>query len=182
MSLPEHLNKFSQDQMSLVSQAVDVAEDMVSDYYKLSATQMRKLNYDVKTVADLDPSEIVADHFAQIVRYRAEKTGSLLNTSSEDFYKICIQDHSILKVLKNCPWLGMYPFLIYVICHELVHVVRFQRFEQHFHVPDDQKQNEEIRVHQITHQILSRQHINAIEPVFEFYENWRIAADGNVQQ
>jgi hypothetical protein len=142
---------------------------------------MRKLNYDIKTVSDLDPCELVADHFAQIIRYRAEKTGSMLNTSSEDFYKICIQDHSILEALERHPDLGMYPFLVYIICHELVHVLRFQRFEQHFHVPDDQKQQEEIRVHQITHEILSRQQIRAIEPVFAFYENWRTAADGSMQ-
>ena len=168
---------FSAEQIAVVSQAVATAENLVSDYYKLSATQMRLLCYDIKTAADLSPHETVADHFAQIIRYRAQRSDSLLKTSSQDFYKICIQDHSILSMLETHPGVELYPFLVYVICHELVHVVRFQRFEQHFHVPEEQKQAEEIRVHQITHEILENQQIGQMEPVFAFYENWRTAGD-----
>lgn len=169
--------KFNAEQIAVISQAVATAEDLVSDCYKLSATQMRQLNYDVKTAAELARHEIVADHFAQIVRYRAEKRNSLLRTDVEDFYKICLQDHSILQALGQHPRISFYPFMLYIICHELVHVVRFRRFEQHFDVADAQKQAEEIRVHRITHEILSRQRIEGMEPVFEFYENWRTAAD-----
>ncbi len=170
--------KFSAKQIVVVSSAVSTAEDLVSDYYKLSATQMRQLNYDIKTAAELDQHEKVADHFAQIVRYSAEKTDSLLKTDTDDFYKICLQDHSILAVVQDFDGIGLYPFLLYVICHELIHVVRFRRFQQRFYVPDEQKQEEEIRVHGITHEILTRQHIARMQPVFEFYENWRTAGDG----
>lgn len=173
---PENL-KFSTGQIAEVSQAVATAEDLVSDYYKLSATRMRRLNYDVKTVCDLFPNEIVADHFAQIVRYRAEKKDSLLKTDVEDFYKICLQDHSILPVVTRFAEIELYPFLLYVICHELVHIVRFQRFEQQFHVPHEQKQAEEIRVHRITHDMLAGANIAGMQPVLDFYQNWRNAPD-----
>ncbi|MCF8035879.1 MAG: hypothetical protein K9K62_03285 [Desulfobacteraceae bacterium] len=173
---PDNL-KFSTGQIAVVSRAVATAEDLVSDYYKLSATRMRRLNYDVKTVSDLFPNEIVADHFAQIVRYRAEKKNSLLKTDVEDFYKICLQDHSILPVVTRFTEIEFHPFLMYVICHELVHVVRFQRFEQQFHVPQDQKQAEEIRVHRITHDMLAGAHIAGMQPVLDFYGNWRNAPD-----
>ena len=177
MTMPTENLKFNTDQIAVVSQAVATAEDLVSDYYKLSATRMRRLNYDVKTVCDLFPNEIVADHFAQIVRYRAEKKDSLLKTDVEDFYKICLQDHSILPVVARFAELELYPFLLYVICHELVHVVRFQRFEQQFHVPHEQKQAEEIRVHRITHDMLAGANIAGMQPVLDFYRNWRNAPD-----
>lgn len=169
--------KFSPDQIALVSRALSTAEDLVSDYYKFSASQMRQLNYDVKTAAELSQHEIVPDHFAQIVRYRAEKRNSFLKTSAEDFYKICLQDHSILPAVDSSAGIDLYPFLLYVICHELIHVVRFRRFQQQFNVPEEQKQSEEIRVHRITHEILEQQQIAGMQPVFEFYENWRNDAD-----
>ncbi|MFP3980801.1 MAG: hypothetical protein ACLFUY_05350 [Desulfobacterales bacterium] len=177
MTMPQDTPQFSAEQVAVVSRAVATAEDLVSDYYKLSATRMRRLNYDVKTVSDLFPNEIVADHFAQIVRYRAEKKDSLLKTDVEDFYKICLQDHSILPVVKRFTEIELHPFLLYVICHELVHVVRFQRFEQQFHVPQDQKQAEEIRVHRITHDMLAGANIAGMQPVLDFYGNWRNAPD-----
>ncbi|MFW6080570.1 MAG: hypothetical protein ACOC7W_01565 [Desulfosalsimonas sp.] len=173
----QDLPTFSPEQIAVVSRAVATAEDLVSDYYKFSATQMRQLNYDVKTAADLGPHEIVADHFAQIVRYRAERTDSFLRTDTDDFYKICLQDHSIIKVADRFSGTGLYPFLLYIICHELVHVVRFRSFKQQFAVPDDQKKAEEIRVHRITHEILAGRQIEGMHSVFEFYENWRTAED-----
>ncbi|MFP4193366.1 MAG: hypothetical protein ACLFMN_06730 [Desulfobacterales bacterium] len=171
----EENSKFSSGQITVVSRAAAEAEDLVSNYYKLSATQMRQLNYDIKTAADLGPHETVAGHFAQIVRYRAQKPDSLLTTAADDFYKICLQDHSILKVMQRHPEIELYPFLLYIICHELVHVVRFRRFQQRFAVPEEQRQAEEIRVHGITHQILAPRRIAGMQPVFGFYENWRRA-------
>ncbi len=176
MTTPQH-PKFSPEQITEVSRAVATAEHLVSDYYKLSATQMRQLNYDVKTAADLGGHEIVEDHFAQIVRYRAQKAESLLKTETDDFYKICLQDHSIIQVIRDFENIWLYPFLLYIICHELVHVVRFRRFQQQFSVPDEQKRSEEIRVHRITHEILAGQQTAGMDSVFGFYENWRTAED-----
>lgn len=169
--------KFSSDQIAVVSRALASVEDLVSDYYKLSASQMRQLNYDVKTASELSQHEIVQDHFAQIVRYRTERKNSSLCTDAEDFYKICLQDHSILAVVCRFANIGLYEFLLYVICHELIHIVRFRRFQQRFDVPDDQKQSEEVRVHKITHEILEQQQIKGMPPVFEFYENWWTATE-----
>ncbi|MCF8095562.1 MAG: hypothetical protein K9J79_09420 [Desulfobacteraceae bacterium] len=169
--------KFTSDQIAVVSRALATAEDLVSEYYKLSATRMRQLNYDVKTAAELSQHEIVRDHFAQIVRYRTERRNSLLRTDAEDFYKICLQDHSILSVVNRFARIGLYEFLLYVICHELIHVVRFRRFQQRFDVPEEQKQAEEVRVHKITHEILEQQQIPGMPPVFEFYENWWTTTD-----
>lgn len=177
ISFTQSVTAFDAGQMAVVSQAVAMAEDLVSDHYKLSATQLRQLNYDVKTRADLADHEIVADHFAQIVRYRAEKHNAVLITSAQDFYKVCIQDHSILACLKDHTEMALYPFLLYVICHELVHVVRFKRFQQQFHVPDELKCAEETRVHRITHEILCPRKIKGMGPVFAFYENWLTATE-----
>ncbi|MFO8112758.1 MAG: hypothetical protein R6T92_09655 [Desulfosalsimonadaceae bacterium] len=167
--------KFDAPQMAAVNQAVGIAEELVSNFYKFSNSQMRQLNYDIKTASQLAPHEIVEDHFAQIVRYHAQKRDSLLETDAADFYLICLQDHAILDAVKRFSQLRLYPFMVYIVCHELIHVVRFRRFLQHFHVPTDERQLEEIRVHHATREMLKKANIEAMEPVFAFYGKWQEA-------
>jgi hypothetical protein len=167
--------KFDPQQLISVNQAVAVAEELVSNYYKLSDTQMRQMNYDIKTASQLSPHEIVKAHFAQIVRYRAQKKDSLLETDASDFYLICLQDHAILSAVKKFKQLRLYPFMLYVVCHELIHVVRFRRFLQHFHVPPEERQREEIRVHHVTREILKPVQTSDMDLVFEFYHKWQEA-------
>ena len=150
-----------------------MAEELVSNYYKLSTSQLRRLNYDVKTLADLAPGEVVSGHFAQIVKYKLKKKDVLRETEAEDFYKICLQDHSILSALEAHPDLGFLVFLLYIVCHEMVHVVRFRRFLQQFDVSAGEKMAEERRVHAKTHEILSGLSIDGLAGVLAFYENWR---------
>ncbi|MGM0451788.1 MAG: hypothetical protein ACQERN_01300 [Thermodesulfobacteriota bacterium] len=166
---------FSQKQLGTVNQSVETAEELVSNYYKLSGSQMRHLNYDIKTASHLVPHEITDVHFAQIVRYKVQKKDTLLETEADDFYKICIQDPVIIKALEQMPSLRLYPFVLYVVCHELIHVVRFRHFLQHFHATPQQRQTEEAKVHHLTHRILENATIAHVGPVFQFYEKWHQA-------
>ena len=169
--------EFDSRQLLTVNQAVCVAEELISDFYKLSDSQLRQLNYDVKSRSQLAAHEIVDAHFAQIVRYRARKKDAVLETDATDFYLVCLQDHVILDTIERFMALRLYPFMLYVICHELVHVVRFRRFLQNFHAPPEERQQEEIRVHHITRRILRNSHTDGMEPVFDFYGDWQVAFD-----
>ncbi len=167
------LRYFVPQQLEKVTRAVEMAEELISNYYKLSSSQLRRLNYDVKTLADLSPEEIVSGHFAQIVKYKSKRKDVLRETEAEDFYKICLQDHSILTALEMHPDLEFLGFLLYIVCHELIHVVRFRRFLQQFDASAAEKMAEEQRVHAKTHEILSNLSIDGIAGVLNFYENWR---------
>jgi hypothetical protein len=168
---------FSPDDISIVNNSVAMAEELVSNHYKLSATQLLQLNYDVKTLADLSENEIVKDHFAQIIRYAEKTKNDLSDTPVKDFYKVCIQDHSIIRTMKKLTDLDLYAFAVYIVCHELVHIIRFRRFLQYFDAPSNEKMNEEVRVHVKTHEILSGVNIKTLEPVLEFYKNWRLVPE-----
>jgi hypothetical protein len=168
---------FRDDQIQVITRAVETAEEVVGNDYKLSASQWSQLNYDVKTAIDLTPPEIVDDHFAQIVRYAAKKKDALLDTSIRDFYKICLQDHSIVATLDQHADMALYPFLMYIMCHELIHIVRFRRFLQKFDAPLHEKMAEERRVHEKTHEILSRIGIDGLKPVLGFFADWRCPPD-----
>ncbi|MDA8124258.1 MAG: hypothetical protein M0009_03605 [Deltaproteobacteria bacterium] len=46
------------------------------------------------------------------------------------------------------------PLLLYIATHELVHVVRFERGEGNFDASAEERQDEEGKVHRITHHLL----------------------------
>jgi hypothetical protein len=165
--------QFNADQLQATYQAVSMSEELVSNYFKMSASQWLKPRYDVKTLSDLSLSEIVDGPFAQIIRYEGQRSGSSLGSESYDFYKICLQDHTILATLDNIAELSLLPFGLYVITHELIHIVRFSRFLQHFDASAQEKLAEERRVHQSTHEILAPLGLTGLDHVLGYFHQWR---------
>lgn len=163
---------FNQRQLSLVGEAVTIAEELTSNAFKMSFAEWRKRRYDVRTVADLSPEEIIHGPFAQIIRYVGRRMDTSLGSSKYDFYKICLQDHNILAVLKGFPDLRLLPFSLYIVCHELIHVIRFSKFLQAFDVSAEQRLEEEARVHDKTRSILEKAAIKGLDPVLAFYKAW----------
>jgi len=172
------LPTFTDAQLTLVNNAVAMAEELVSNHYKMSDSQWLRPKYDVKTLADLTEEEIVSGPFAQIIRYEGKLKNGILGSSAYDFYKICIQDPAILEILKTRPEMVLAPFALYVVAHELVHIVRFSRFLQNFNASDTEKLMEEHRVHGITHEILDPVKADGMDIVLDFYATWRTPIDG----
>ncbi|OQX03177.1 MAG: hypothetical protein BWK80_56215 [Desulfobacteraceae bacterium IS3] len=168
----EKLEIFTPEQASVVNDAAAMSEELVSDFYKMSASQWRRLNYDIKTLADLAEEEIVYGPFAHVIRYEEKRKGRYLGSSVYDFYKICLQDHSILFTLRQFPDINLFPFTLYIVIHELIHVVRFCKFLQNFDASSEEKTAEESRVHRYSREILCEVRITGIENVLKFYDNW----------
>jgi hypothetical protein len=166
------LTKFKPAQIEILNNTISVAEELVANYYKISAAQWRRHKYDIETLSDLATGEIIAGPFAQIIRYEGRQKGKVLGSSSFDFYKICIQDNTILEALRDRPRIRLYPFLLYIITHEMIHVIRFIKFLQNFDASPEEKLAEEARVHGLTREILEPVFSDQMEPVFEFYQKW----------
>ncbi len=164
---------FDPDQIQMINHAVTMAEELVSNYYKMSASQWLRPKYDIKTLVDLETAEILDGPFAQIVRYEGQRHGTSLGSELYDYYKICLQDHTILAALETDPNLHILPFSLYIITHELVHIVRFSRFLQSFDATPNEKLAEEHRVHEITHQILLSVRMEGLDSVIAYYHRWR---------
>jgi hypothetical protein len=173
MNATKALQGFRDDDLIVVNKAVAMAEELTSNAYKMSFAEWRRRRYDIKTLADLSPEEIVHGPFAQIIRYVGRRAETSLGSSRYDFYKICLQDHSILSTLNEVPGLRLFPFSLYIVTHELIHVIRFTKFLQAFDASAEDKMEEEGRVHERTKAILKTTPIHGIEPVFEFYRAWQ---------
>jgi len=173
----KNLETFSKDQIITVNNGVAMAEELVSNFYKMSASQWLRPKFDIKTLADLSPEETVHGPFAQIIRYEGQHKDASLGSSTYVFYKICLQDHSILATLKQSPHIHLLPFILYIVTHELVHIVRFSKFLQNFDASTQEMLLEETRVHEITHEILIPVHVAGLADVLKFYEKWREPID-----
>jgi hypothetical protein len=167
------LQRFQPSQLLHINEAVAMAEELVSNHYKLSTAQWLRRKYDVKTATDLSPHELINGPFAQVIRYEGRRADADLKSEVFDFYKICLQDHAILSVLEHSPSLKLFPFTLYIITHELIHIVRFTKFLQSFVATADERLAEEIRVHETTHEILKPVKIAGMGSVFSFYSKWR---------
>lgn len=169
------LEKFNHEQIETVTAAATLAEELVSNFYKISETQWLHRRYDIKTLKDLNPDEIVYGPFAQVIRFEGKKHNTSLSSLAYVFYKICLQDFSVLAALKRYPAIELFPFILYILTHELIHIVRFSNFLQGFHASPREKMDEEKRVHTATHDIIKHVNINGVAEVLKFYEKWRSA-------
>jgi hypothetical protein len=115
----------------------------------------------------LCPEEIASSVFAQVVRYvRPEGPNGM---RSGDWYRICLQDHNILAALERDRQLDLFPLLVYIFTHELVHVVRFYKFLQCFEADDYSRGKEEATVHDLTHRILRRINMRSMPSILGYY-------------
>ena len=166
------LESFSPKQVSTIDESVSIAEELVSNFYKMSGSQWLHLKYDIGTLVNLCSREIVHGPFAQVVRYEGKRKGGDLSSSTYDLYKICLQDHSILSKLEQSPDIKLFPFSLYIVTHELIHIVRFCKFLQNFDASPHEKMAEERRVHENTYQVLDNVRVPGMADVFKFYEQW----------
>lgn len=175
--MPTRRNKFRADQVALVTHAAGIAEELVSMHYKMSANQWLRPKYDVRTLAELAPPEIIDGPFAQIIRYRGQPREASLGSATYDFYKICLQDHAMLATILENRDLSLLPFALYIITHELIHIVRFSKFLQGFEASPAERLEEEKRVHAMTKDILNGQKVDGLPAVLEFFKDWRLVYD-----
>ena len=145
---------FDSQEILTVSKALEIAEEKIGDYYQFSSGQWRRHRFDVKTLTDLRDYEITPNAFALLNKCSRAIDGYESKTRSRDFYFICLQDHRILWALKRDRQIELLPLLVYILTHELVHIVRFCNFSQRFEILGTDRDKEERIVHATTYEIL----------------------------
>ncbi|WP_027363062.1 hypothetical protein [Desulfospira joergensenii] len=166
---------FNPQELQRVEKAVLMAEELVNNFFKLSSGQWLKNRYDIKTAKDLAAHERVEGPFAQVVKYEGRKKGAPLSSSSYSLYTICIQDQAILFLEEKNKEILLDAFLLYILVHELVHVVRFSRFKHRYENASEASVTleEERKVHGLTYAILEPVKLPGLAQVLGFYEKWR---------
>lgn len=167
--------QFNPEELLILEDAVLFSEELVSNYFKMSSGQWSRNKYDIKTARDLEKHEFIEGPYAQVIKYKALRRPASLGSSACDYYSICLQDHAILSVVDAHDDLNLYPFLLYIISHELVHVVRFGKFLQIYEKSNEGSNTieEEQVVHHLTYDILKPIGVLGLDTVLRYYSNWR---------
>jgi hypothetical protein len=165
------LQYFREQHREPLREALVVAEEMTSDYFKLTSRHWLRARYDISTLAHLSEEEISSHALALVAKYDGCPPGRVLKSSSFDFYRVCLQDHNILKALAFRENLKFFPLLCYILTHELVHIVRFSQFEALFDTSPQEKEEEEDRVHRLTWKILAPLNSLDLGPVIQYYQD-----------
>lgn len=160
---------FSGHEILVLAEAIRIAEELISDHFKISTSQWKRYCYDIQSLKDLRAEEITDHAFAQIRRYTFPPQDKTLASRHGDYFKICLQDHVIRKALSRDPQLDLLPLATYIVTHELIHVLRFARFLQRFEAPEKERDLEEGRVHAQTLALLKDSKIPGIQPVLRAF-------------
>jgi hypothetical protein len=172
-----YLEHFNKEQLGIVGEALYIAEDMTSNYYKLSLTQWKRHPFDLKTLEQL-LGEDIRDNVL-LKKYKKIEFGEAKTIpKGREFYLICLQDHQIIRALKRDRGLKLLPLLAYVLTHELVHIVRFFKFEERFDVREETRRFEEEQiVHRTTYEILKELSLPNLSYIFRSYTPSRMSID-----
>jgi hypothetical protein len=125
--------------------------------------------------------EITEHAFALLNRGAAIKEDFDSQKRERDFYSICLQDHQILKALWRDEALALLPLLVYVLTHELIHIVRFGNFSQRFEVSEKDREKEERVVHSATFEVLGKLSLPKLDHVLTSYRGYRICDTAFIQ-
>lgn len=165
---------FNQAQIPVAARAFNDAEKLVSSHFRLSADDLRKNKYDVKTLAFLDEHEVKDGAFAHLCKYSYEKTSGVTTDDAGgfDFYRVCLQDNIILDAVDRAnTFIKFSPLMLYIAVHELIHVLRFGAGEIDFNAPPEDKEREEKIVHNLTRSALQKVRQNDLEIVLDCFSS-----------
>ena len=155
--------QFSPGQRDQAIRAMDDAEERTIRYYCIPPHRWQQLNYDMVTRQDSEWEPLPDAALARVQRLQQVHPS---RKSSYDFYRIQLNDSSILTAAQR-ENLGpdLYPFLIYILTHEMVHLVRLSTIlpEQEDHRLSAEE--EEGRVQKVAFRILSIEPDRRLHPI-----------------
>jgi hypothetical protein len=144
--------QFTTPQRNLAFQAMDEAEDRTAGYYCIPPFRREKLRYDLLTQEDHGWEPLPDPMLARVRCLQRVHTQRPF-----DFYRIELNDRSILAAAERENLLRhLYPFLVYILTHEMVHMVRLSSILDT--LPESIEpfsESEEHRVQSISRRILT---------------------------
>lgn len=163
---------FDKKQRLLVKESLERAEALTEDYFQVDLGDYDRFPFDVETLANLEGHERTNQALAQICKYEYFGFDWQKKRKNWQFYRICLQDDKILSRVQAESGSLLGPLLLYIVTHELIHVIRFSIEPEKFHLAEGEREVEEKRVHRMTFEILERLRDPKIEILLRHYRPW----------
>ena len=157
--------QFSREQRRMAIRALGEAEEHTSRYYCIPPHRWQQLRYDLLTRQDTEWEPL-----PEVVLARVQCIEKVCPRQNQpfDFYRIQLNDPSILSAAER-ENLGkkLYHFLVYILTHEMVHLVRLNTIIGHEKDTAPCLDSEETRVQKVSRQILSHKGFEVFRPILD---------------
>ncbi len=159
--------RFSPYERTLVAQALKDAEERTTRYYCIPPYRWQQLPYDLVTQEDRDWHPLPDTALAEVL-YMQRRAPERRGEAYREFYRIQLNDEIILRVAHRENFQpDLYPFLVYILTHEMVHLVRLSTILDRNIFATARCESEEDRVHRISRQILAGAEHPGIVPILQ---------------
>jgi len=146
--------RFTAPDRATIGRAASLAEKLTGEYFDLALDEWKRNPYSLFTRNQVNESLYEDSVFAQVVRYIPRGRRGADRESGEAF-GIVLQDPHILRALLRSTPHNLWTLGLFILTHELIHIVRFRRFGVDFYAPSYDRDGEEQLVHCLTEEILS---------------------------
>ncbi|MDA8408446.1 MAG: hypothetical protein M0T73_16515 [Deltaproteobacteria bacterium] len=161
---------FTESDRSIVERAARLAEGLVLRYFNLASDDWVKNPYCLLTWKEASGCLRDTNVFAQTVRLGPRKRGKpQQSVHNPNHYGILLQDPAILRALLRPQRHDLWTLGLFVLTHELVHIVRFRKFAVDFCGAQHEREKEEELVHEITKEMLGG--VENMDNLFSLYES-----------
>jgi hypothetical protein len=163
---------FDKKQRLWVGEALEIAETLAGGFFQVDLGDSVRFPYDLQTLANLRGPEKTRRALAQVCKYEFHKRDAGVGRGGTEFYRICLQDDQILRKVLTESLSLLKPLILYVVTHELIHVIRFSLEPKRFYLPSKEKRVEEKDVHRSTYELLRSFRDPQVELLLERYRPW----------
>lgn len=145
---------FTPTDLTTISRAAHLAEKLTTEYFNLAVDEWRRASYAMFTRKEVGEALHSDDTFAQLVFYRPTGLRKRHVEKSEAF-GIVLQDPIILQALLRSHSHDLWTLALFILTHELTHIVRFRKFGVNVFTDMQEREIEEKVVYTMTGEILS---------------------------
>lgn len=138
---------FTKKDRDIVGKAATLAETLTQDYFN-SADEWKTRPYSLFTLGQVGKTLYEANAFANVVKITSKKG------APDHRFGIILQDPNILMALLRSHCHDLWTLSLFVLTHELIHIMRFRKFGIDFFASPTERDQEEAIVHEITREIL----------------------------
>jgi hypothetical protein len=156
---------FTADDLEVLARAIPLAEELVGDHFRVTSFGPHQRLYEVVTLASSGPECRAPHALARLCRFDRQERPIDAAPRVSRFYRICIQDDAVLTRARD--ELDLRAILLYVLTHELIHIVRFESFEVGYDAAIKARVAEEGVVDRLTREVLSTLRDRTVDAVVE---------------
>jgi hypothetical protein len=147
---------FTTSDLTTIGKAAVLAERLTQSYFNLAPHEWKENPYTIFTHKQVGKALYEQDVFAHVVRYETTAGRSKKGRPGEkESYGVVLQDPNILLALLRSAMHDLWTLGLFILTHELTHIVRFKKYHVDFFAPVEDRDREEKLVHGITQEILA---------------------------